>query len=251
MLGQRRRRRSHDAAGRRVSQGFQGDKGAGDTLRVAAGGAVGVRPRFPELLRLPQSTFRIGRLRNGKMGCDVHHDERYGLPGRDREVADGRQAFATKLDGSAQDKHVGTGNGQNIAIVGASHPWHRGPVIETDGELGAHADAAAFPDHQPHHMRGTLARRHEVDHDGFALRSGELGFQNQRVRAVMPRNPHVFRDRCDPPQSIVRSPQKRRETRTGIETRPAEPIDRAVPAHERGRLAITDERIILDLGGSL
>src|SRR5262245_63865547 len=46
--------------------------------------------------------------------------------------------------------------------------------------------------------------------------------------------------------AIVRIAQQRRKTCARVEAGPAQPVDGAVLGDERGRLAVTDQRIVLD-----
>src|SRR5262249_9114434 len=95
------------------------------------------------------------------------------------------------------------------------------------------------------------AQGHEVDQDDrtAAVGSGELGFENERVAPIPARAPHVRLRTCgcrDPPMAVVRTPQQRRKTCLRVEAGPAQPVDGAVLGDERGRLAVTDQRIVLD-----
>src|SRR5262245_64800192 len=48
--------------------------------------------------------------------------------------------------------------------------------------------------------------------------------------------------------AVLFGAEKRGEASIGIETRPTQPIERAVARDQRGRLAIADQRVILDTG---
>jgi len=50
----------------------------------------------------------------------------------------------------------------------------------------------------------------------------------------------------DAEAAVLLGPEQRRETGIGVEARPAQPVDRAVAADQRGALAIADQHIVLD-----
>src|SRR5262249_28444173 len=126
------------------------------------------------------------------------------------------------------------------------HPGDGGAVIETDDQLGPHRHGASSADDQTNDMTGLSAQRHEVDQHGLAVGSDKSGFQNQRIRPVAARNARLLLLRPDPPASIAASPEKSRKTCIGVETGHAEPIDRATLRHQRSRLEIADDSVILD-----
>src|SRR3984893_838014 len=96
------------------------------------------------------------------------------------------------------------------------------------------------------------AQGHEVDQDDrtAAVGGGELGFEDKRVAPVAAPDPRVRVRSCggwgNPPTALVRVAQQGRQTRPRVEAGPAEPVDGAVLGDERSRLAVTDERVILD-----
>src|SRR5262245_13338959 len=140
-----------------------------------------------------------------------------------------------------------------MAGLVARDPRRPTAVSEADDQFHAHRHAAALADDQTHEMRrGPLAAQgHEVDQDDrtAAVGGGEFGFENERVAPIPARAPHVRLRTCgwrDPPMAVVRTPQQRRKTCLRVEAGPAQPVDGAVLGDERGRLAVTDQRIVLD-----
>src|SRR5262245_12476822 len=94
-------------------------------------------------------------------------------------------------------------------------------------------------------MRARAARRHEIGEDGNSGCRLEAGLQNERIRSIAARNTCRRRGSYDPATMLGRSEQ-RTEAGAGIETRPAQPIDRSVLADQGSRLAIADDAIVLD-----
>ena len=166
------------------------------------------------------------------MGGDVGENEWRPLTGRHREVADRRQFLAAKLDWSAQEQHVWTGDREEIAGFASRHPRHKGAVTKPDDQLRAHRHNAALTDDETHELGpGPLSTQgHEVDHyDSAAIGGGELGFEDQRAALVAaPRSHAPLRARDgwrDPPTAIARVTQQRGEARPRIEAGPTEPVD--------------------------
>ena len=92
-----------------------------------------------------------------------------------------------------------------------------------------------------------VAQRHEVDQRDGAVGGLEVGLEDQRVGAVAARDARrsarrgAMRQR---PCSGVA--EQRGEAGAGVEARPAQPVDRAVAADQRGGLAVADQRVVLD-----
>src|SRR4029453_18592880 len=76
----------------------------------------------------------------------------------------------------------------------------------------------------------------------------EAGLQDQAAVLVMTANLRVAA-RVDFPAAILGIAQQCRETCIGIETRRAEPVDRTVAPHQRGRAHVADHRVVFDLAG--
>ena len=74
----------------------------------------------------------------------------------------------------------------------------------------------------------------------------EARFKNERVAAIAPRDPNVVIARRDPPAAMLVVAEQRGEAGFGIETRPAQPVDRAVAPDQGGGLAIADQGMVLD-----
>src|SRR5215472_7784653 len=94
---------------------------------------------------------------------------------------------------------------------------------------------------------GLAARWHEVDERG-GVAGRELGLEDQRVVAIAPPDPRLRVDGRDLPASVLGRAEQRGEARAAVETRPTQPVDRAVAADQRRRFAVANERVILDRG---
>jgi hypothetical protein len=205
------------------------------------------RPLFPELLGPPQRALRIVRLGRGNMRGAMGQHERDRPAGFDGEFADRGQILAAQGDRRAQNEHVGAGDHRQVAALQAPHPRNGCAIIEADDQLGAHGQRPAHADHEPHQLRrAVVARRHEVDHDRLAVLGLEGGLEDQGFGPVTPRHLRVAVARRNLPMAVVRLAQQRGETGARIEPRPAQPIDRAAIGHERGGLAVPDQRVVFD-----
>ena len=177
-------------------------------------------------------------------GCQVS-TKRHAVAGAQRELRHRRQVLAARLDRRAQGQRVGAGHGEQ-RVVEASHPGHYAAVVEADGELHAHRNAAAHPLHHAHHVRRNGARGHEVHQPHRSLVRLELRVEHERPLAVGARAAPDLALRRDQPASVALASQERGEAGRGVEARHAQPVDRAVAADEAGGLRVADERVVLD-----
>src|SRR5262249_33773279 len=120
---------------------------------------------------------------------------------------------------------------------------------EADDELHPHRDATADAAHQPHDVRRLAARWHEINEVDGAVVSLETRFQDEGVAAVAARGAPDRAGGRDQPTAIPAVAKDSGKAGIGIESRPAQPVDRAVAADERGRLTITDQPVIFDPAG--
>src|SRR6516164_5340237 len=91
-----------------------------------------------------------------------------------------------------------------------------------------------------------MMRAHEIDELDRTLRCLESSRQDQRafeIAALETRGPPGW---ADQPAAMRWLTEQCRKTCRRIETRQTEPVDRAVAPNQRGRAAITDQRVILD-----
>src|SRR5204863_2157774 len=80
-----------------------------------------------------------------------------------------------------------------------------------------------------------------------ALGRLEIGLEDQRVAAIAPPRGELGASGRDAPATVLRRTEQRRKAGRRIETRPAKPVDRAVAADQRGRMTVTDQRVVFDL----
>ena len=170
-----------------------------------------------------------------------------GLAAGHGEFADRGHVLAADMHGTLQHHHVGPGNSAQRAALDARHPRHNGAIAEPDHELGVHSDLAALADRKANDGRVRGLHRHEIDQRHRALRRLEMGLEDERVRPVSAGD-LGFVARRQQPTAVFRRAEQRRKARFRIETRPAQPIDRARTRHERSASAIADQRIVFDLG---
>ncbi len=94
----------------------------------------------------------------------------------------------------------------------------------------------------PHHVGGVAARRHEVDQRDGAVRRLERAFPGSGCCPDSAREmPVISLAGRDQPAAVSCGAEERGKAGIGIEGRPAQPVDRAVAADQRGGLAIADQ----------
>src|SRR5437588_2808400 len=247
VFGERCRRRGDDAAGRRVGQRLQHDQRAVQLVVPATFERAAIAEVRPELLRVAQRLFGIDLFRRVRVRGEPRKRERDALPFPDRELCDGPKVLTPHVDGCPKAETVRAGD--RDARIASVHPLNPGDdraVVEPDDQFGAHPDGSADAFDDPHDVRRRLARRHEVDHADRAARRLPVGFQNERLVSIPPaRRVNRFVG-LDHPAAVFLVPEQRCEACGGIETGKAEPVDRAVARDERGRLKVTEKRIVLD-----
>ena len=88
--------------------------------------------------------------------------------------------------------------------------------------------------------------RHEIDQRDRAVLGLEVRFEDQRVGAIAPRDLGVPVARRDDEAAVLARAEQRREAGIRVEARPAQPVDRAIAADQRGALAVADQRVVFD-----
>src|ERR1700730_14945651 len=104
--------------------------------------------------------------------------------GGNGELGEMGPASRAKSYGRAQDQAAGSRDRLQTFVVVPAHPWHDRAIIETDNELGAQFDAAAYAAHQADKMRTLDFRRHEIGDNSNAAGRLDRGFENQRMAAI-------------------------------------------------------------------
>ena len=142
-------------------------------------------------------------------------------------------------------------NRQQAAILGFLDPGNIGAEPEPDHQLHPQLDPAADAAHQSDDIGGMAARRHEVDQLDDAGSGLKPRLQDQRIGPVAARGVDDLVRRRDQPAAVLVGAEQAGETGIGIESRPAQPVDRTVASDQSGGLAISDQSVIFDSGGQL
>ena len=181
------------------------------------------------------------------MGREPRQDERGALSGLDGELRHGAQVLAAYGRRRPQRQRIRPRDGDAHIVVDAAHPRNDRAVAEPDHELhpDRHRSLDALDD--PHDVRILAAGRHEVDHADDARLAMEVELVHQRAFAIAPLDVGHLAVRRQQPAAVPLIAEQRREARIGVEAGQAEPVDRAVPAHERGGLQVADQAVILEL----
>lgn len=137
--------------------------------------------------------------------------------------------------------------GQDAVIAGQA-VLSLGKPLETDSDLDQQRFSDVLTCHSPYPATSAIRVLPERCSHGFVA---VQTVRDQCVPPVAARDPPV-RVRCcggrgrDPPAAVVRVAQQRGKARPRVEARPAQPVDGAVLGDDGGRLAVTDEGVILD-----
>ena len=127
-------------------------------------------------------------------------------------------------------------------------PRHRRTVVKAQDQFHAHGHPTAKPDE--------MRTRSETDsRNGMksTTRTAPLAVSKSVSRisdavTIAPRYVELPRLRPISQRPVPRIPQQRRETRIGIESWPAKPIDGAIAPDQRSSPTIADERVVFDSG---
>ncbi len=112
----------------------------------------------------------------------------------------------------------------------AAHPRDSTAVIEAQHDLGAHRDTAAVAAHQADQVHLGLAltrQRHEIDNRNRAFGGFERRLKDAGVAAVAAAGARVRVLRRDEPAAVLWFAEQCGKYRLCIESRQAQPIDRA------------------------
>ena len=200
---------------------------------------------MPQTCRLGQCVFGIDRrLCIDVRGTVIEH-KGLALAGAHAELRNALHILAFDGDGGCQFQRVGSRCEQQYS-TGPVDPGHDGTVIESDPELHAQTDPAAQALDNAHDIPALAREGHEVDDANASFLGVEFGFEHEAVAAVPAPYPARSGDGSQQPASVLRPAEKCGETGPRVESRQAEPIDGAVAADQRGRVAIADQGVVLD-----
>ncbi len=196
VLRQRRRRRRHDPAGLPVAEHPQDEQRPGHRLGVRALVAAPRPPLPAERQCLLDATVDLERRRHRVVAAEPRRGEGERLAGADVELVDVPAVVGVGEPVTAQDEHVGAGDGRDDRVVGALAvvlaPGHPGPgraVAEADDPLVRHPDRARDSLDPAQQVGAAVGERHDVG-DPDDARVGLVGrLEDERVPDVAPRRP--------------------------------------------------------------
>ena len=135
---------------------------------------------------------------------------------------------------------------RDASTVETPHPGDDVAVVEPDHELGAHLNAPVQPLHDSHDVGCATSGRHELDRtDGAVVRLVDR-LENEGVVAVAAGHAAHRTGRGKEPSSVLSPAEKRGKARTGVESGEAAPVDGSGTTHERRRLKVAEQRVVLD-----
>ena len=196
-----------------------------------------------------ERVLRVDRDRQVEMRRPVAQHEGHGLALGQGELRHRLEVLAADVGRAAQHHHVGAGDGAHRAVLQPRHPRRGRAVAEAQHQLHAHRDLAFVAAHDAHQVGRGAARQHEVDHGRLAAIGLERGLEDQRVLAVAAARRLDLVVRRDQPEAVALAAQQLGEAGIRIEARPAQPVDRAVEADQRRRLAVADHAVAFDRRG--
>ena len=243
VLGQRGRGGGDEPAGRRIREGLQRDERADDRVLPVALVLAPLRPVAPPRLGLFDGALGGARRRLRLVGVIPGERERDALARVHGEVAHGPEVLSA--DGHGRPQPEGVVSADRADPVGlAAHPRNPRPVVQPEDQLDAHGDGAALT--LDHPDEGVRLDRHAVGQHDDTLVGLELGLEDQRARPVAPAHGAHGDRRRDLPPAVLDRPEESGKAGRRVEARNAEPVDGAVPADEGRRLAVPDDRVVLD-----
>ncbi len=248
LFRQRRGGRGDNAAGRSVSQRLQRNQRTHHEVAAIALIGAAAAPVEPEILGILQGLRGIDRIGEFQMRRTIGENEGHRLAFAHLEVGDRRHVLAAHFHRRPQHRHVRSADREQRPVFGTPDPGNVGAHAEADHKLHPHFHAAFDAAHQADDVGRLLARRHEVDDGHRAVFGLKLRLQDQRIVPVSARAAHYVFRRRNQPAAVLGRAEERRKTRVRIESRPAQPVDRAVKADESGGFAVPDQAVIFYSG---
>ena len=140
----------------------------------------------------------------------------------------------------------GTGDREHRAVVEPPNPGHDVAVVEPEAQLAAdrHRAAQALDEAQNEVLVGP--RVHRVDRPAPTRCRSRSRSRAPASRPGSDGDWRGSRRSGDLPEAVFLVAEQSREDRAGVEPRQAEPVDRSVPADQRRRMGVPDERVVLD-----
>ena len=250
-LGQAAGRCRDDRPRRFEGQELERDGRAVDHLPPAAGVGAPREPAPPvgdgvaeQVLRLADPGAPAGLV----LGSQAAQDERGLLPFPEREVGDHAGAVAPQRYGGGQAEAQPRPVEAGAVLVQVAFVSGAG-VVEGGTALQMKRQPAADDPDPPDQLvlrRAGAADRHVILDLAHAILVQEAGDEDGGVRPVELLAPEVVAGRGDAEAAALAVVQDGGEDAGGIEVRQAEPVDRAIHPHQRGRAQVADDAVILD-----
>ena len=198
----------------------------------------------------------LERRRHRLVAGEPRRREGQHLPGRDVELVDVPPVARVGEPLSAQDEHVGPGDGADdgvgatLPVIGpAAHPGARRAVAEADDPLVDHPNGAVEPLDATQHVGAPVGDRHEVGHPHGPRGGAMHRLEDEGAVDVAARGDGVLVDRTEQPAAVVGRAEQCGEAGVRVEAWQAQPVDRPAPADEGGRAEVAQDGILLDRRG--
>src|ERR1700730_3430536 len=148
LLRQRGGRGRDNAAAGLKNERAQWEQGTGHRVRPLPHAFEWLQPGAPVPFGLFERLVRIDGAGHTLVGNTMAQRKIDRFPGGNGELGDMGPASWAKSYGRAQDQTVGPRDRPQTSVVVSAHPRHDRAITETDNELGAQFDAAAYAAHQ-------------------------------------------------------------------------------------------------------
>ena len=253
-LGQPERGRGDDRAVRPRGEELERQGGAVHRLAPAALVGAAVDPAAPEVHRLLERLALVVWLTARGWFVRHHHleDERGRLVRAERELGHGGAVHQLHRDRRAQPQGQLAGTGaadeDHLPVAAPLHRVRGAGIVEA--RVAAHAEAylpahRLHPAHEVVGLAGVL-HRHEVGELGDAVVGEEAGEEDVGVGEIELLARRLAELRRDLEAAAALGVEERREHRRRVEGGEAEEVDRAVLAHQRHRVEVADDAVVLD-----
>ena len=199
----------------------------------------------PALFATIEGLFDIDFSGIGLIGVSIGQGETYTVATPYREIGNRLQVFSVHCNRGPENGKVGPGNGAD-AVFDVRHPWHGPSVIEAQSHFHAERDFPTDALDDADDVGIALPNRHEVDKAERSIRVLEGGLENQCVGTITASRFPFTVGGSNPPVAVLFLTQKSGKTCVGGDVRPAQPVDGAIPVHERRGFAVANQSIIFN-----
>ncbi len=153
-----------------------------------------------------------------------------------------------RLHRRADHYRVRSRNSLDPSVGDRLQPRNKAAVVEAKRQLRTDRHLTTLADYDSDQIRTFAARGHEIDDLARTRFRLETSLKHQRVVSVGAGRPRRAVSRGNDPAAVILTAQQSSETRRGIETRPAQPINGAVDPYEGAGFQVAYECVVANRG---